>query len=122
MPPKRKAIWDHFEEAEGDPSKAVCNYCFRVISRGKTGKPRSKMTNHGMESHLASKHYDQENERVRKDAAADGARQEEDEARRARDETAPGCVQIFSLRTKALRRQFLDMVSSGTPFQTILNR
>ena len=120
MPPKRKAIWEHFVEADGDPSKAVCKHCSRVISRGKAGNPRSKMTNHGMDSHLASKHYDEENERVQEDAAADRARQEEEEARRARDETAQGCVQIFSLRTKEQRREFLDMVSSATPFQKIL--
>jgi len=30
MPPKRKAIWDHFAEVQGDPSKATCNHCSRV--------------------------------------------------------------------------------------------
>ena len=40
----------------GNHTKAQCNHCPRVISRGKDGVSKAKCTNSGMEQHLRLKH------------------------------------------------------------------
>lgn len=53
---KRSKIWDKFRIAPGESSKAVCNECNGVISRG-GGTGRSQCTTN-LWKHLENKHHD----------------------------------------------------------------
>ena len=111
MPPKRKNVWRDFTECPEDYSNVSCNHCGKIISRGKSGTLKARLTNAGMLSHLASYHKEAETERVRRDVAAETVQQEEQDARRGRDESAMAATTIYGLRNKKLRSDFLDMVS-----------
>jgi len=54
MSKKTSPLWDYFEEVEEDPSSVKCKVgdCDKKISRGKSGTPRSGLSNTGMRSHL----------------------------------------------------------------------
>lgn len=58
---KSSLIWRYFNVKTMDNSKAVCNACKIVMSRGKPGKPKDFSTT-TMISHLRSKHPDLFNE------------------------------------------------------------
>ena len=112
MPPKRKNIWEHFTEFPDDPSKVSYNHCKRTISRGKTGSAKSKLATGGMTTHLSAFHKEADAERLQRDAATEMVQLQEQEARRARDESAMAVTTVYGLRSKKLRSDFLDMVSS----------
>ena len=109
MPPRRKTIWLDYKDEE-DPSKVRYNHCQKVISRGKTGVAKAKMSNTGMYQHLASMHPEAEKMRQQREEAIEVGQVEEQEARRARDESGIPDVTVYGLRTKKLRTDFLNMV------------
>lgn len=90
----------------------TCNHCFKVISRGKTGGLKGKRTNSSMTAHLVAMHVDADKARALREVAKDIARREEDDERKAKDETAMAKIPIHSLRTRQKRKDFLEMVSN----------
>ena len=109
MPPRRRSIWADFTQDEVDDSKVRCNHCEKTISRGKTGIAKAKMTNSEMNQHLAGQHPEAEKERLHREAAVEAVQVEEQEARRAQDESGIPDVTVYGLRTKKLHADFLDM-------------
>ena len=58
-PVKRSVIWEYFQEDEIDYTNAKCSVpgCKRpLVSRGKTGTPRSKLSTTNLTSHLYTYH------------------------------------------------------------------
>ena len=59
MSQKTNSVWNWFEEKPGDPSKALCQVvrCKKpIVSRGKTGTMRGKLSTGCLVTHLQNKH------------------------------------------------------------------
>lgn len=76
---RRSSVWDHFEIITEDSSKAKCQLCNSIISRGGVGK---LATPSGMINHLKHKHYHEYNEYEEKETKVK-------EAKRKRAEEHP---------------------------------
>ena len=83
MSKKRSPLWNYFEEEVADHTNVICKVgdCKQIISRGKTGKERSRLSNSGMRGHLKSCHTNEYEELLAKEneiGAANAATEEED--------------------------------------------
>ena len=107
---KTSLLWKHFVEDTNDPSNVVCKIgeCRKLISRGKTGTPKSRLSNTGMRSHLKTAHMKEWQEFLssEKDQEDEHAAIEEQEIEA--DETENGSVPLFNLRSHKKRKNFFQ--------------
>ena len=98
---QRSKLWEHFKTVECSPHKAICNYCDKVVSRGKEGG--KCLGNKAMNNHLKRIHPDAFNEYevARNKTTAD-----------PKDETRRGSVPLFNLKNHGERAEFLKLVSN----------
>ena len=94
-----------------DPSKITCIVagCGRIVSWGKTGMERGKLSTWGMKSHLQKCHREvwaslQEEEKL----LALASQQMKVDTRKT--ETERGTLKIYNLRTSKEREEFLSRV------------
>ena len=108
MPPKASPIWEYFDEDARDPTIVLCQGvgCKKPkVSRGKTGTPRSKMTNTSMNSHLAYHHPTKFSEfKANKNKVLAEKRKHEEEFV---DDDLESTVQIFNLRNQSQKQKFI---------------
>ena len=110
MSKKRSPLWNYFDEVVGDPTNVTCKVgeCKQIISRGKTGKERSRLSNTGMRGHLKSTHKDEYAELLHKEKDIEDAIATTEMGVLEADETENSGVTIFTLRTQKKRKSFFQ--------------
>ena len=110
MSKKRSSLWSHYQEKADDPTTVVCKIgeCRKEISRGKSGTPRSRLSNTGMRSHLKNCHAKEWQEFLSTEKDVEDAKAAADEQVAEADETESGGVPLFDLRSSKKRRSFFQ--------------
>ena len=107
---KQSSLWNYFVEDVNDYTNAVCKIgdCNKIISRGKTGTARSRLSNTGMRSHIKTSHSKEWQEFL-------GTEKEQQEAKFAlenvemeNNESENGGATIFNLRSQKKRKSFFQ--------------
>ena len=107
--PKKSSLWDYFEEVVGDPTFVMCKVgnCGKNISRGKTGTPRSRLSNTGLRTHLRQVHRNEWEEYLKKEEKANESLDKQDTDPEA-DETEFDTIPIFNLNSTKKRKTFFQ--------------
>ena len=119
MSKKTSSLWDYFQEEVEDPTSVSCRIgdCSRKISRGKTGTPKSRLSNTGMRSHLKKCHEKEWLEFLTKEKKLTDEKAAIEEQEAEADETEDLGAPIFNLKSHKKRKTFFqqnlpDMVES----------
>ena len=110
MSKKRSPLWNYFKEDEADKTNAICKVgeCKKVISRGKTGTEKSRLSNTGMRGHLKSCHKSEYDELLAKEKEIEAVNISTEVAEADADETENLGAQIFNLKSHKKRSTFFQ--------------
>ena len=110
MSKKRSPLWNYFKEDEADQTNVICKVgeCKQVISRGKAGTVRSRLSNTGMRGHLKSCHKGEYDELLAKEKEVEAANVSTEATEADADETENLGVPIFNLKSHKKRTTFFQ--------------